>query len=65
MTMAKRIVYERSDRKWAWELLANNGQTIATDGNQGYNNEADARSMADRIIGGEFKEAEKKRRPLP
>lgn len=32
---------------------------IATDGGQGYENEGDARSMADRIVGGEFKDAEK------
>ena len=58
--VAERILYVRTDKKWAWRLEADNGKIIATDGSQGYDNEADARSMADRIIGGEFKDAEKK-----
>lgn len=37
-----------------------NGRIVATDGGQGYENEADGRKMADRIISGEFKDAEKK-----
>lgn len=57
--MAKRILFTRSDGRWAWRLESDNGRVIATDGGQGYENEADARSMADRIIGGEFKDAEK------
>ena len=57
--MAERVLYTRTDGKWAWRLKSN-GRIIATDGGQGYENEADARSMADRIIGGEFKNAEKK-----
>jgi uncharacterized protein YegP (UPF0339 family) len=56
--MAKRVVFQRVDCKWAWHLESN-GRVIATDGNQGYENEADARDMADRIIGGEFAAAEK------
>lgn len=62
--MAKRVVYERKDGKWGWELKADNGQIIATDGNQGYEKESAAKAMADRIVGGEFKDAEKRRRPL-
>jgi uncharacterized protein YegP (UPF0339 family) len=57
--MAERVLYTRVDGKWAWRLVSN-GQIIATDGGQGYENESDARSMADRIIGGEFRNAEKK-----
>lgn len=57
--MAERILYTRDDGKWAWRLVTN-GRIVATDGGQGYENEDDARSMADRIIGGEFKNAEKK-----
>lgn len=49
--MAERVLYRRGDGKWAWRLVANNGDIIATDGGQGYENEDDARSMADRIIG--------------
>ena len=58
--MSKRILFTRSDGTWAWRLEADNGRVIATDGAQGYENESDARSMADRIIGGEFKDAEKR-----
>lgn len=60
--MATRVVVERKDGKWGWELKADNGKIIATDGSQGYEKESAAREMADRIIGGEFKAAEKKRR---
>jgi uncharacterized protein YegP (UPF0339 family) len=58
--VAERVLYTRTDGKWAWRLKADNGQIIATDGGQGYNNETDARSMADRIISGEFIDADKK-----
>lgn len=57
--MAERVLYTRTDGKWAWRLIVN-GNVVATDGGQGYENENDARSMADRIIGGEFKDADKK-----
>jgi uncharacterized protein YegP (UPF0339 family) len=58
--MATRLLFQRKDCKWAWELTADNGKVIATDGSQGYENESDARNMADRIISGEFAGAEKK-----
>lgn len=58
--MAVRLVFKRKDGKWAWNLTADNGRVIATDGSQGYENESDTRDMADRIIGGEFKNAQKK-----
>jgi uncharacterized protein YegP (UPF0339 family) len=48
-----------SDGKWAWRLRADNGEVIATDGGQGYENEADARAMADAIIGGNYADAKK------
>ncbi len=57
--MAERVPFKRTDGKWAWRLVVNSN-IVATDGGQGYENENDARSMADRIIGGEFKNAEKK-----
>lgn len=55
----ERILYPRSDGKWAWRLVVN-GQVIATDGSQGYEEEAQCRLMADRIIGGYYSESEKK-----
>lgn len=59
----KRKVYQRADKKWAWQLVINSN-IVATDGGQGYENEADARNMADRIISGEFKGVDKTRAPL-
>ena len=56
---AQRVLYRRTDKKWAWRLVVN-GNVVATDGSQGYENKADARNMADRIISGEFKNAEPK-----
>lgn len=63
--MAKRLLYQRADCRWAWRLEADNGQIIATDGGQGYENVADARDMADRIIGGEFAAADPRIRKNP
>ena len=56
---AKRVLYKRADKKWAWRLVVN-GDVVAVDGSQGYENKNDARDMADRIIAGEFKGAEKR-----
>lgn len=58
--MATRLLYKRKDGKWAWNLKADNGDIIAVDGSQGYENEGDARSMADRIINGEFADADRR-----
>ncbi|MDP9886428.1 DUF1508 domain-containing protein [Sinomonas atrocyanea] len=57
--MAKRIIYRRNDGKWGWRLQADDGRIIATDGSPGYDNESDARHMAEEIIGGHFSNAEK------
>lgn len=48
-------VFQRSDGKWAWRLLAENSYVIATDGGQGYNNRSDADSMGRRVLSGEYK----------
>jgi len=58
-TMATRHLYQRADCKWAWHLKADNGAIVATDGSQGYENEGDAREMADRVIGGHYSNAKK------
>lgn len=55
--MVERILFVRDDGKWAWQLLVN-GNIVATDGGQGYASEDEARSIADKIIGGDFKDAE-------
>ena len=62
--MSQAVVYERPDKKWGWRLRASNGRILATDGTQGYENESDARAMMDRVVGGEFKGAQRLRVPL-
>lgn len=58
---AQRILIERADGKWGWQLIGSNGSDIiATDGGQGYDSEDFARKMADKIIGGSYAGAEKK-----
>jgi uncharacterized protein YegP (UPF0339 family) len=57
---AKRVLFQRADCKWAWRLIAANGQIVAVDGSQGYENESDARDIADRVIGGDFKDADRR-----
>jgi len=58
--MATRLLYRRADGLWAWRLTADNGEIVATDGGQGYENEADARQTADRVVSGYYAGAEKK-----
>ena len=58
--MAVRVIYERPDGKWGWRLKADNGNIIATDGGQGYDDQSFCRKMADAIIGGAYADAEKK-----
>ena len=55
---AVRLLYKRVDGKWAWNLTVS-GNIVATDGSQGYENEDDAREMSNRIINGEFSDAER------
>ena len=65
--MPKRILYSRPDGKWTWRLEADGDGILAADGGPGYESEDDARAMADRIISGAFRDAERKvlRRPRP
>ena len=65
--MSKRILFTRPDGKWTWRLEADEDGILATDGGPGFESEAEARAMADRIISGVFRDAEKKvvRRPKP
>lgn len=54
----ERNLYARPDGTWGWRLKVN-GLVVATDGGQGYEDEADCRKIADRILGGEFANANK------
>ena len=42
--------YRRTDRRWAWRLRASNGQVIATDGGQGYEDLAECERMAEVVL---------------
>lgn len=47
-------IYQRTDGRWAWRLVAANGRIIATDGGQGYENRADAEAIARDVVGGKY-----------
>lgn len=47
-------VYQRKDGKWAFRVKAGNGQVVATDGSQGYNDKASAMSTATKLIAGAY-----------
>ena len=36
-------LYQRKDGKWAFRVKAGNGQTVATDGSQGYSSKSSAK----------------------
>lgn len=58
--MSKLHCYRRADSKWAWRLTADNGDIVAVDGSQGYENYKDCQRMADKVvINGGFKDAER------
>lgn len=44
-------VYQRSDGKWAWRVVAANGQITATDGGQGFSRRIDAQRGLDHQVG--------------
>ena len=45
-------IYRRADGKWAWRLKAGNGQVVATDGGQGYENLGDVADITREIFSG-------------
>jgi uncharacterized protein YegP (UPF0339 family) len=44
-------IFQRTDMRWDWRVLANNGNIIATSGNQGYENRGDAAQVAYSLLG--------------
>lgn len=46
--------YPRKDGKWAFRIKASNGEIVATDGGQGYNSKADAKTTLEKVIRGEY-----------
>jgi uncharacterized protein YegP (UPF0339 family) len=56
--MANLHCYKRNDDKWAWRLTADNGEIVAVDGAQGYDNYDDCQEMADKVVvSGAFSDA--------
>jgi len=47
-------VYQRSDKKWAFRVKASNGETVATDGGQGYEAKASAKSTLEKLMRGDY-----------
>ena len=47
-------IYRRADDKYAFRVKAKNGETVATDGSQGYENKADARQTLERLMRGDY-----------
>ena len=47
--------YARSDGKYAFRVKASNGQAVATDGNQGYEQRSSAKSTLTKLMAGEYK----------
>jgi len=47
-------VYKRTDGKWAFRVKASNGETVATDGGQGYEAKASAVSTLEKLLKGEY-----------
>lgn len=62
--MAELHVYQRTDHNWAWRLVADNGDIIATDGGQGYEHEAEAEKMSEQVVSGHYRDAKRAKQSL-
>ncbi len=47
-------LYKRKDGKWAFRVKASNGEAVATDGGQGYESKASARSTLEKLMKGDY-----------
>ena len=47
-------IYARKDGKYAFRIKASNGQTVATDGSQGYEARSSAKKTSDKILAGTY-----------
>jgi uncharacterized protein YegP (UPF0339 family) len=47
-------IYRRADGKYGFRVKASNGQIVATDGSQGYNDKADAKSTLQKLLKGDY-----------
>ncbi|WP_313366624.1 hypothetical protein [Microbacterium sp.] len=61
MAGSRLVAYERADKTWGWRLFGDNGSDIiATDGNQGYENVAEAIEMASKVVSGHYANVDQK-----
>ncbi len=51
-------LYQRTDGKWAFRVKAGNGQTVATDGSQGYSSKSSAKSTLEKLLAGSYDQCE-------
>jgi uncharacterized protein YegP (UPF0339 family) len=47
-------IYKRADGKFGFRVKASNGEQVASDGGQGYNNKADAKSTLEKLLKGDY-----------
>ena len=47
-------IYKRGDGKFGFRVKASNGEQVASDGGQGYNNKADAKATLEKLLRGEY-----------
>jgi uncharacterized protein YegP (UPF0339 family) len=47
-------IYKRGDGKYAFRVKASNGQIVAVDGSQGYDNRKDARETLEKLMHGDY-----------
>lgn len=59
---AKGELYQRKDGKWAFRVKAANGQIVATDGSQGYESKASAKSTLTKLLAGGYTKCEEYQR---
>ncbi len=51
-------LYQRKDKKWAFRVKAANGQTVATDGSQGYESKTSAKNTLTKLLAGSYNACE-------
>ena len=59
---SKGELYQRKDKKWEFRVKATNGQNVATDGSQGYESKASAKSTLSKLLAGSYTATEEYQR---
>lgn len=55
---AKRVIFLR-DGRWHWELVVN-GVAVARGSEEGYADKGECRSVADRVVAGYYRDADRR-----